>query len=310
MNIKHSILIISYNQEDVISKAIESCITQTELPYEIVISDDCSKDKTFDIISKYQKKYPHLIKINRNSSNLGIQGNIEKILFLSTGNVVSFCGGDDTLKTDTIEKVNDAIISKGLNCDEDIFVLVSHSTLKFKDGYKQVRRNDDTGYSFFSAMIRKHYSFTKIGISRKVFDDAEYPSNLGLWSDWAWDVNMSLKVKKIFFIDNHFYNYNVGVGISSKTNDKELLKSYINVINYLLEKYKKEFDYRDKLFLFLEKSSCNYQLNNSYKNYFKFLGLFIININNIGTKAGIKTFLEKLLPSFLIKIIKKLKKRK
>ena len=45
--IKLSVIIISYNQEKYISEAIESVINQkTNFKYEILVSDDCSKDKT------------------------------------------------------------------------------------------------------------------------------------------------------------------------------------------------------------------------------------------------------------------------
>ena len=79
-NIKHSVLIISYFQEDYIGTTIESVLNQTELPYEIIISDDCSKDDTWNIIQRYQKKHPDLIRAYRNDPNIGIFQNLEKVL--------------------------------------------------------------------------------------------------------------------------------------------------------------------------------------------------------------------------------------
>ena len=75
--IKLSVIIISYNQEKYISEAIESVINQkTNFKYEILVSDDCSKDKTQEIIEKYEKKYPNLVKNIKHKKNLGGTGNL------------------------------------------------------------------------------------------------------------------------------------------------------------------------------------------------------------------------------------------
>jgi len=45
-----------YNFEKYIAEAIESVLSQTLQPYEIIISDDCSEDNSWEIIQSYQKK--------------------------------------------------------------------------------------------------------------------------------------------------------------------------------------------------------------------------------------------------------------
>ena len=45
--IKHSILMLTYNQENYIETAINSIINQSEEVYELIILDDCSSDNTF-----------------------------------------------------------------------------------------------------------------------------------------------------------------------------------------------------------------------------------------------------------------------
>ena len=42
--IKISVFIVTYNQEAYVEQAIDSVLQQSVKPYEIVISDDCSKD--------------------------------------------------------------------------------------------------------------------------------------------------------------------------------------------------------------------------------------------------------------------------
>lgn len=72
-----TILLISYNHEKYIRKAIESVLEQeTKYPFIIRIFDDCSTDGTIDIIREYAEKYPNLVEAHINKTNLGAQQNI------------------------------------------------------------------------------------------------------------------------------------------------------------------------------------------------------------------------------------------
>lgn len=57
-----SVVMIAYNHERYIRKALESVVNQkTNFKFEIIIHDDASPDKTADIIREYEKKYPEKI---------------------------------------------------------------------------------------------------------------------------------------------------------------------------------------------------------------------------------------------------------
>ena len=91
-----SICIITYNQEKYIARAIESALMQQcNFLYEIIISDDCSTDKTKTIIDQYAGKYPGLIKAFHADHNLGMLKNWEKALKLCTGRYIALMEGDD-----------------------------------------------------------------------------------------------------------------------------------------------------------------------------------------------------------------------
>jgi glycosyltransferase involved in cell wall biosynthesis len=92
-----SFVIIAYNQERFIREAIQGAWDQSYSPLEIVISDDCSADRTFDIIREEASRYrgPHRVKINRNPKNLGLCGHINRIMELATGGFIVIAAGDD-----------------------------------------------------------------------------------------------------------------------------------------------------------------------------------------------------------------------
>ena len=92
-----SYLLLTYNQEKYIKEAVESALAQTYSPLEIIISDDCSKDKTFEIIKETVTEYkgPHKIILNRNEQNLGIAGNVNKVMAMAKGELFVMAAGDD-----------------------------------------------------------------------------------------------------------------------------------------------------------------------------------------------------------------------
>jgi len=95
-----SFAVICYNQEKFIREALNSALAQTFSPLEIVISDDASTDRTFEIVLEIIEAYtgPHRVIVNRNPKNLGLAGNVNKIWELSSGDLVVFQAGDDISK--------------------------------------------------------------------------------------------------------------------------------------------------------------------------------------------------------------------
>lgn len=53
---KISIILPTYNVEQYIARAIESCINQTFKDIEIIVVDDCGNDNSINIAKEYSKK--------------------------------------------------------------------------------------------------------------------------------------------------------------------------------------------------------------------------------------------------------------
>lgn len=94
--IKISVLMVTYNQENFITKALDSVLEQRHAyPYEIVIGDDCSTDKTRDILLAYWNKHPDIIKLLFHGVNVGASKNYLTTLELCRGEYVAMLDGDD-----------------------------------------------------------------------------------------------------------------------------------------------------------------------------------------------------------------------
>jgi len=102
-----SVLLIAYKQEHVIADAVRSVLAQTYSPLEILISDDCSPDRTFEVIKESVRDYagPHRIVLNRNSSNRGISAHLSLLAQMSHGELLFVAAGDDISAPERCDRV-------------------------------------------------------------------------------------------------------------------------------------------------------------------------------------------------------------
>lgn len=89
--------LIAFNQEATVAEAVASALSQTYSPLELIISDDCSSDRTFEIMSDIVHSYrgPAAITLNRNKVNLGLIRHVNLMLDLARGELIVLAAGDD-----------------------------------------------------------------------------------------------------------------------------------------------------------------------------------------------------------------------
>lgn len=93
---KVSVVMITYNHEKFIEQAVNSVLMQeTDFDYEIIIGEDCSTDRTREILVELQKQHPDKIRLVLNPQNLGMMRNFANILDMARGEYVALLEGDD-----------------------------------------------------------------------------------------------------------------------------------------------------------------------------------------------------------------------
>lgn len=107
-----SIVLPTYNREQIISLAIESVLKQTYQNFELIIVDDGSTDQTQKIIRKFQIKFgPNKIK-SFYKSNGGQGSALNFGVEQSSGDIICFIDSDDQYNPEHLETLIEPILSK------------------------------------------------------------------------------------------------------------------------------------------------------------------------------------------------------
>jgi glycosyltransferase involved in cell wall biosynthesis len=91
-----SVSMVSYNHSAFIAEAIEGVAMQkAEFPIELVVGVDQSPDNTLEIVLRYQKLYPQLVRVLVAEQRMGAHKNALSTLGACRGEYIALCDGDD-----------------------------------------------------------------------------------------------------------------------------------------------------------------------------------------------------------------------
>lgn len=193
-----SACLLVYNHEHLIEQVLNSILQQSYDDFELIVSDDCSTDNSYDISKRFENSDPR-IRATRTASNLGMAGNANYAISLAKGEFVALLHHDDLLEKDTFEEWIKCIesnqnISFVFN---DYKTLESNSTNYFiNKKLKYINNGKDILKKFLlkrwgcpvrgTALIRKKY-FDEIGGMNEKFGML---ADVDLWMRLAarWDV--------------------------------------------------------------------------------------------------------------------------
>ncbi len=110
----------TYNGVKYLQEQLDSFATQTILPDELVVVDDCSTDNTIAILNNFKDKAPFKTIIIKNDKNLGSTKSFEKAATKATGDLIFFSDQDDFWKPNKIE-----LFQKAMEQDSNIGLVYS-----------------------------------------------------------------------------------------------------------------------------------------------------------------------------------------
>ena len=128
-----SICINTYNAEKFITETLDSVLMQSYPHIELIITDDCSRDNTTEILLQYAQKYPN-IDLKLNTENQGITKNVNQAVNRAKGKYCILLGHDDMLPRAHVAKILKGFKDNvGLvHCNAEIININGDRTGQFK----------------------------------------------------------------------------------------------------------------------------------------------------------------------------------
>jgi glycosyltransferase involved in cell wall biosynthesis len=103
-----SIALCTYNGAAYLSEQLDSYLTQTRLPDELVVNDDGSQDDTLALLHAFAARAPFPVRIEQNPHNLGTVRNFDRAIARCEGDILFLSDQDDWWFPNKIERVLDA----------------------------------------------------------------------------------------------------------------------------------------------------------------------------------------------------------
>jgi glycosyltransferase involved in cell wall biosynthesis len=209
-----SFIVLVYNQEPYIKEAVSAVLSQNCEPLEILISDDRSSDRTWEIIQDLAAQYdgPHQIRLNQNEQNMGVNPHLNNCIQMVQGDIIIAASGDDisypnraALILDEFDRTSPLLVHSRIDLliDGEIQPDTRH-------GNAQLFQTRDL---CAAARAQALYIGATAAWSRELFDLFGLVPNTGLYEDLILGFRATL-MDRVGLVDEPLLAYRTDVGIS------------------------------------------------------------------------------------------------
>ncbi|WP_435184047.1 glycosyltransferase family 2 protein [Cylindrospermopsis raciborskii G7] len=235
--LKISICIPTYNAEKFIRTTISSCLEQTQAPYEILLSDDGSGDRTADILTEYIN-YPR-VKIISPPQRLGIGDHYRYLSMSAAGTHAVFLSCDDALHPKFVEIATSELAKTpqvsmlafgGFSCNANL-----RPQSRFGLSYPAKLLESPNGFNHFIKSCTYILS-TCVWNCSFLQELKPLPKEAGLTTDWYWALLAG--IKSDIRLSRHALGYYRYHDTNSSHSNPERWKNHaIEMLNYLARNY-------------------------------------------------------------------------
>lgn len=171
-----SIALATYNGEKFLAQQMDSLLAQDYPNLEIVISDDCSSDGTWNILLSYAERDSRIRLLPR-ETNLGYVRNFIRVFMACKGELISPCDQDDIWYPNKTSRLVSAIGDAMLVYCDNRFIDEYNKSLgkKFSDTVKTFSGSESRAVIFFPSVCGHTMLFRAnlLGVTDKL-DTASY----------------------------------------------------------------------------------------------------------------------------------------
>ncbi|MBQ7233687.1 MAG: glycosyltransferase family 2 protein [Bacillales bacterium] len=231
MEIKVSVIIPAYNTEEYIAECMESIINQTLKEIEIIVVDDGSTDRTWDMLQEYELKYPDKIRAFH-KENGGQASARNFALQYARGEYLGFVDSDDWIDAE----MYDEMYQKAETEKADIVICDMVDHFPNHEIYHHASQFEDK-FTVTPSACNKIFK-------RSFAEDVCFPE--GLWyEDFEYTTKQLMKTEKISVIHKGFYHCHCRE-VSTMRNDNSTKNKDILKVVENLELFAKENGWQEK----------------------------------------------------------------
>ena len=287
---KISVLVITYKQEQIVPRALDSLVSQRDYIFEICVSDDCSPDGTFEVLKKYQQRYPYLVKLHRNKQNLGIFQNVEVSWSLPSGDIIYRLAGDDEAPAGYFKSVIEFIAKNNIDWKNELFCIYGDYKEIEPNGQSIIYKNSMvTKHDALKLKVRKLLSNRSACYSKKILDKFEKVSDgRSFNAESVQDGQLQLFAERNYYqpvVGNiYFADSGISTRMSSQEQHDNIHKGYQRLIDFV-DSHGHPFDKKDLAFIEHMKAYRSYDIKQALIYYLKSidftLGIKGLNLGRI-----------------------------
>ena len=206
-----SICVISYNSMNTIVETLESIKNQTYQRIELIISDDCSQDKTVCVVNDWIKENKSRFvntEFLTSEINCGVTKNCNKALRRASGFLLKDIAADDVLDKNYIESCVEFFSE-----NKDAKVLMTDVWFENLNHEKINKKYDVLDYSFFEKNNQEQSDYVLKGklptiptpsmiVRRDLFEYLGfYDERIPMWEDGPFFFRLAENKVKIYFLN-------------------------------------------------------------------------------------------------------------
>lgn len=245
---KISVIVPVYNVEKYIERCVSSLFQQTLDEIEYIFVDDCSPDRSIDILHEIIKKYPNRekwVKIVRHEKNQGLTSARNSGISIAKGEYISHCDSDDWVELTMYEELYNK--AKKMSADA-VYCDINMVYKNYNEIYRAALFSCNKIEFIRNYIASVWTSLCNTLIRKDVYKNHNLysPTHLCYCEDFWLSVRLFHYANKVSYVDKPLYNYNrmnetsIMHKLNSKTEQEER-KAYLETIEF----FKNEGVYKD-----------------------------------------------------------------
>ena len=197
-----SVCIATYNGSNFITRQLDSVLAQLGENDQVVVVDDCSKDRTVQMI---QETYGDRVEVYVNEQNLGVMKSFEKAISKATGDILFLCDQDDIWLENKVETVSSVFAQTDATLvAHDAYVTDGEGNI-LSTSWNKYNNNQEQG--ILGNIIKNGFTGCCMAFKKELVSNiVPFPEKIEMHDQWIALVSM-MENKKIVYVKEPLMKY-------------------------------------------------------------------------------------------------------